>query len=84
MYKELVTPTIPIWNLSICRTRSPSVDIKCSNKELILEGGTGSRKFLDVTESKSGRISFPCSRGHDALISFRSLGRKGYGRTLIK
>lgn len=84
MHKKLVAPTISIWNLDICRTRGPSVDIRCSNKELILERGTGSRKFLDVAESESGHISFPRSGGHDSLITLPSLGREGDGRTLIE
>lgn len=82
--KSCSTPTIPIWNLSICRTRRPGVDLRCSNKELILERGTGIRQFLGVAESQSGRISFPCSGGNDALITFRSLGSKRDGRTLIE
>jgi hypothetical protein len=82
--KSWLTPTISIWNLSICRTRRPAVDIMCSNKELILERGTRIRQFLGIAESQSGRISFPYSGGNDAFITFRSLGIKGDGRTLIE
>jgi hypothetical protein len=82
--KNWPTPTISIWNLSTCRTRRPGVDIRCSNKELVFERGTGIRQFLGVAEGKSGRISFPCSGGNDALITFRSLGSEGDGRTLIE
>src|SRR5229473_1836557 len=82
--KSWLTPTISIWNLSICRTRRPDVDIRCSNKELIPERGTRSRKFLGVAESKSDRIPFPCSRGYDALITFRGLGSEGDGCALIE
>lgn len=84
MHQRLVAHTIPVWNLSICRTGGPGVDIKCSNKELVLERGTGSRKFLYVAKIKSGRIFFPRSRGYDALITFRGLGRECDGRALTK
>jgi hypothetical protein len=56
----------------------------CRNKELVLESGTGSRKFLDVAQSESGRVSFPTSRGYDALIAFPRLSGEGDGRSLIK
>jgi hypothetical protein len=82
--EELVIRTIPVWNLSIRRTRRPGVDIMCRNKELVLESGTRSRKFLDVAQSESGRISFPASRGYDALIAFPRLDSEGDGRSLIK
>lgn len=54
------------------------------NKELVLESRTGSRKFLDVAQSESGRVCFPASRGYDALIAFPRLGGEGDSRSLIK
>jgi hypothetical protein len=81
---ELVAHTIPVWNLGVCRTGRPSVNISCGNKELVLERSTGSRKFLNVTESKSGRISVSCSGSYNALIAFRSLGRERDGGALIR
>ena len=84
MHEEPAIRTIPVRNLSIRRTRRPGVDIRCRNKELVLESGTGSRKFLDVAQSESSHSSFPGSRGYDALVAFPSLGSKGDGRALIK
>jgi hypothetical protein len=46
---RLVIRTIPVWNLSIRRTRRPNIDVRCRNKELVPARDAGSRKFLNVT-----------------------------------
>jgi hypothetical protein len=80
----LVIHTIPVRNLGVCRTRRPSLDISCRNKELVLERSTRRRKLLHVTESKSGGISVSCSGGYNTLVAFDSLGRERDGSALSR
>ena len=75
--------TITVRNLDISRTRRPGVDISSGKKEVILERSTRGRKLLNVTESKSKRVSFPCSRGYDTFIALSRLGGESDGSTLI-
>ena len=53
--------TVTVRNLNVCWTRRPGVDISGRNKEVVLERSTRGRKLFDVVESKSQRVSFPCS-----------------------
>jgi hypothetical protein len=78
----LVRHTIPVRNLGVRRTGSPLLDISCRNKELVLERCTRNRKFLDVRESKSGRVSVSCGGSYNSLIAFGSLGRERDGGAL--
>ena len=76
--------TITVRNLNISWTRRPVVDISSGNKEVVLERSTRDRKLLNVTESKSSRVSFPCSRGYDTFIAFSYLSGESDGCTLMR
>jgi hypothetical protein len=75
--------TITVRNLNISWTRRPGVYISSGNKEVVLERSTQGRKLLNVTESKSKRVSFPCSRGYDTFIALSWLGGESDGCTLM-